>query len=227
MILSNLIYLIAKSFSLTFRYRFLGLENISKAQSLSAHGNYLLGIWHQNLLHGILAQTANPHVVIVSKSKDADPVAYTCRKIGTIVVRGSSRNAAGVDKGGKEAKVEMIEKLLEGHPGAITVDGPKGPAQKVKPGIVDMALKSKTTLVPYLPIPKSYWSFNSWDKFRLPKPFSKIVVLYGKPIVVDDVEKFSHYQTQLEESLNSLEAKAVEAFSNWSTLSKKNWNQNK
>ena len=227
MVLSNIIYIIAKAFSLTFRYKFVGLENIRKAQSLSSHGNYLLGIWHQNLLHGILAQTGNPHVVIVSKSKDADPVAYTCRKIGTIVVRGSSRNAAGVDKGGKEAKQEMIEKLALGHPGAVTVDGPKGPAKKVKPGIVDMALKTGTTLIPYLPIPKSYWSFKSWDKFRLPKPFSKVVVLYGPPIAVTDVSNFDKYQAELEKSLNDLEADAVAAFSNWSELSRKNWNQNK
>ncbi len=227
MVLSNIIYLIAKLFSLTFRYKFIGLENIKKAQALSENGNYLLGIWHQNLLHGILAQEGNPHVVIVSKSKDADPVAYTCRKIGTIVVRGSSRNAAGVDKGGKEAKIEMIEKLQEGFPGAVTVDGPKGPAKKVKPGIVDMALKSGTTIIPYLPIPKSYWSFNSWDKFRLPKPFSKVVVLYGEPIEVKDVSEFSTYQTQLEQALNDLEDKAVESFRVWNQLSKKNWHQNK
>ncbi|ATH07388.1 hypothetical protein BIY24_05375 [Halobacteriovorax marinus] len=227
MFLSYIIYFIAKAFSASYRYKYLGLENIANAQSQSKHKNYLLGIWHQNLLHGILAQVGNPHIVIVSKSKDADPVAFTCRKIGTIVVRGSSRNAQGVDKNGKEAKLEMIEKLKEGYPGAVTVDGPKGPAKKVKPGIVDMALKSETVIIPYLPIPESYWSFNSWDKFRLPKPFSRIVVLYGKPIVASSSENFESYQVELESSLNDLEEKAKEALVNWKNLSSKNWHQNK
>lgn len=223
--IAKLIYLIASIFSATYRYRFLGIDNIKTAQDLSEHGNYLLGVFHQNLLHGILAQRGNPHVVIISKSKDADPVAYTCEKIGTIVVRGSSRNAAGVNKGGQLAKNQMIGKLNEGWPGAVTVDGPKGPASKVKAGIIDMSLKSKTTLVPYLAYPQCAWVFNSWDKFKLPKPFSKIVVTYGEPIETSSGEDFAVYQQRLEDSLIKLEETAIEGLSHWRSLSKKNWNQ--
>jgi lysophospholipid acyltransferase (LPLAT)-like uncharacterized protein len=227
LILSNLIYFLVKFFHSTYRYRFLGLENIKEAQSLSKMGNYIFGIWHQNLLHGIFVQTGNPHVVIVSKSKDADPVAHTCRRIGTIVVRGSSRNKAGVDKGGKEAKAEMIEKLKEGHPGAITIDGPKGPAKEVKPGIIDMAIKSESVIVPYLPIAEKYWSFNSWDKFRFPKPFSRILVHYGEPIKVDPQKGFEFYQEELKAALETMEEEIHTKFSDWKSFSKKNWNQNK
>ena len=227
MLIANIIYLIAKVINSTYRYRFLGLENITEAKKLSKHDNYVLGIWHQNLLHGILCQKGNPHVVIVSKSKDADPVAHTCRKIGTIVVRGSSRNKAGVDKGGKEAKTEMIEKLKEGFPGAITIDGPKGPAKEVKAGIVDMAIKSGTSIVPYLPIPEKYWSFNSWDKFRLPKLFSRIIVYYGKPIEMSEDKSFENYQEELKKSLDSLELEVSTKFRDWKNLSKKNSHQNK
>ncbi|OUR96881.1 hypothetical protein A9Q84_11125 [Halobacteriovorax marinus] len=226
--ISKLIYLLASLFSASYRYRFLGIDNIKKAQELSEHANYLLAVFHQNLLHGILAQRGNPHVVIISKSKDADPVVYTCEKIGTIVVRGSSRNASGVNKGGQLAKNQMIGKLNEGWPGAVTVDGPKGPASKVKAGIIDMSLKSNTTLIPYLAYPQRSWVFSkSWDKFKLPKPFSKIVVAYGDPIDTSSGEEFSVYQQRLEDALLKLEETALEALGNWKALSKKNWHQNK
>ncbi|WP_127717129.1 lysophospholipid acyltransferase family protein [Halobacteriovorax sp. HLS] len=225
MFIANIIYFIARLLNSTYRYRFMGLENITQAQKLSKHGNYLLGIWHQNLLHGILAQRGNPHIVIVSRSKDADPVAYTCKKIGTIVVRGSSRNKAGVDKGGKAAKEEMIEKLCQAHPGAVTIDGPKGPAKEVKPGIVDMAIKSETTIIPYLPIAEKFWSFNSWDKFRLPKLFTRIIVCYGSPIAITTDRSFESYQMELKQSLDEIESKVRDNFKNWTSLEKRNWNQ--
>ena len=150
-ILSILIYGVVRLCNLTYRFRYVGLENLEKAKSLSGSGGYLLGIWHQNLFSGILAQTGQRFVVIVSRSKDAEPVAYTCRKFGHTVVRGSSRKG-NVDKGGKAAAQEMIEVLKSGLPGSVTVDGPKGPAKKVKGGIIDMARKSNTSLVAYATI---------------------------------------------------------------------------
>ena len=221
-VLSFLIYGLVRFFYLTYRFRFVGMENLKKAKELSPSKGYLLGIWHQNLFQGILAQTGLKYVVIVSRSKDAEPVAFTCRNFGHIVKRGSSRNKAGVDKGGKAAMEEMVDVLKEGIPGAVTVDGPKGPAREVKPGIIAMAKKSGTVLVPYLPIAQSYWSFNSWDKFRLPKPFSKIIVYYGEPIQIGE-EDFSIYQEALKKPLDENEAIVLELFSNWKQLSKKNF----
>ncbi len=198
-IISRLIYLLARTLSATYRYRYFGVENLGKS-------GHILGIWHQNLLHGILAQNGEHYTVIISRSKDADPVAFTCEQLGHIVHRGSSRSATNVDKGGKEAKDQMIETLRRGIPGAVTVDGPKGPAQVVKPGIVDMALKANVPIIPYLPIPQKYWTINSWDKFRIPKPFSKIAVYYGEPIHVDKDSDFSVFQERLTRVLKEKES---------------------
>lgn len=96
---------------------------------------------------------------------------------------------------------EMTGYLIDGLPGAVTVDGPKGPAKKVKPGIIVMAQKANIPIVPYAPLARSFWEFNSWDKFRLPKPFSLIDVYYGEPI---DVSKMTMEEAQaaLENGLN-------------------------
>jgi lysophospholipid acyltransferase (LPLAT)-like uncharacterized protein len=200
--LKYLIYLVARLFNFSYRYRFIGLENIEEAKKLGANQGYLLAVWHQNLLQGILAQTGRQHVVIVSKSKDAEAVAFTCRKLGHKVARGSSRNKAGVDKGGKAAMDEMQSFLASGIPGALTVDGPKGPARIVKPGICSLALKTNVPIVPYMPIARNAWVFNSWDKFRLPKPFTIIDVYYGSPIGIDQIDQFDTVRDQLKQALD-------------------------
>jgi lysophospholipid acyltransferase (LPLAT)-like uncharacterized protein len=149
-----------------------------------------LAIWHQNLLGGILAQTGKHYIVIVSRSADAEPVAYACSRFGHLVVRGSSRKGQ-VDKGGQAAKAEMIEELKRGVPGAVTVDGPKGPAFKVKQGIIQMAKESDSYIVPYTVKAQHYKQFQSWDRFQLPLPFSKILVHYGGPIDVSTLDEES------------------------------------
>lgn len=168
---------------------------------------YLLAIWHQNLFGGILAQTGRRHTVIVSRSRDGDPVAYLCSRLGHAVVRGSSRKR-GIDKGGKEAKDEMIDFLKAGLPGAVTVDGPSGPAHVVKPGIIEMARQSGAPIVPYFPMPARYWRFKSWDAFRLPKPFSRIDIHYGAPVHVPAdtrFEDFALHQAAIADSLQQME----------------------
>lgn len=170
-------------------------------------GGYLFAIWHQNLFAGILAQTGIAHCVMVSRSRDGDPVSYLCESLGHSVLRGSSRSGT-CDKGGKEAKERMIEQLGERRPGAITVDGPRGPAFQVKPGIIEMARRTGVPIVPYLALPRSYWSFRSWDAFRLPKPFTRIDIRYGAPIPVPadtPFEQFPQYQHALAEALHRLE----------------------
>ena len=161
-----------------------------------------MAIWHQSLFAGILAQTGKKHVVIVSRSKDARPVVYLCEKLGHHVAQGSSRGTDGRDKGGKLALQDMTAQLKLGLPGAVTVDGPKGPAKEVKKGIVIMAKEANIPIVAYKVSPRRYWQFNSWDKFRLPKPFTTIDIHYGKPISVENIS-VEEGQQLVEDSLKT------------------------
>ncbi len=140
--------------------------------------------------------------MIVSKSKDAEPVAYTCQRLGHKTALGSSRKG-NVDKGGAAAKAEMIELLKMGYPGAVTVDGPRGPALKVKRGIIEMAKESGAMIVPYTIKAQRKITFNSWDNFQLPLPFTRIKVFYGRPV---DVSALSVEQGQVAVEQAMLEA---------------------
>lgn len=207
-LLSRALFGIIRLLALTYRFR---CPQGSRQTAADAQGGYLLAIWHQNLFAGILAQSGRPHCVMVSRSRDGEWVSDICGKLGHQVMRGSSRRGE-TDKGGKQAKDEMIEALRNGVPGAITVDGPKGPAHEVKPGIVDMARVSGLSIIPYLPLPHRYWSFPSWDAFRLPKPFTRIDIHYGAPIAVPyqtDAAAFATCQQQVAAALGALERAAL------------------
>lgn len=200
-----LVYAFVRALASTYRFRFQGAP---KNPGPAGCAGYILAIWHQNLFAGILAQTGRRHVVIVSRSRDGEPVSELCTRLGHHVARGSSKKG-NVDKGGKEAKDEMIEMLRTGVPGALTVDGPRGPAHVVKPGIIEMARATGLPIVPYLPLPTRYWSLKSWDAFRLPKPFSRIDVHYGTPLSVPHdttFEAFAHYQQLVATALDDLES---------------------
>ena len=179
-ILARLIYLLMVSLQSTYRFRYIGFKNVDWENK-----NLIFAFWHQNLIHSILAQKGNYRKIsgMASRSRDAHAIALATAMLGINVVRGSSAKK-GVDKGGKDARDKMLDYMTKGFIGTLSIDGPKGPAKEVKPGVIDMAKKSGCAIVPYSVIPKSYWQFKSWDLFKLPKPFSKIIVHYGTPFNV-------------------------------------------
>jgi lysophospholipid acyltransferase (LPLAT)-like uncharacterized protein len=121
--------------------------------------------------------------VMISRSRDGDLVAPMASRSGWKVARGSSRH------GGKEAMESMLDHLKAG-PGiaANVVDGPTGPIGLVKPGTIRMAQRSGAGIVPCYAIAESAWFFNSWDRFLLPKPFSRVRVRFGDIIHVEPSE---------------------------------------
>lgn len=194
MIKPFLAFLFVRLLSLTYRFKYLNREVVEEVIKESPTNNYLYSLWHQNLIAAIMSEMKTPHAVIVSSSKDGELVAKTCEWLGHKTARGSST------RGGGSALKKMIRLLKAGTPGAITVDGPRGPAKEPKPGIFELALLSQTPIIPLTVIPNKYWSFKkSWDQFRLPKPFATFYVHYGMPIIVDKSSKSDNFsQTMID-----------------------------
>jgi lysophospholipid acyltransferase (LPLAT)-like uncharacterized protein len=66
----------------------------------------------------------------------------------------------------------------------VVPDGPKGPPESAKPGIVTLAALSGVPIVPLAVAAAAEWRVSSWDGFRIPRPFSRCVVRFGEPIEV-------------------------------------------
>jgi lysophospholipid acyltransferase (LPLAT)-like uncharacterized protein len=162
-------------------------------------GVVLLCTWHQQFFSAILPfknyKTFNPSIMI-SQSRDGEIVAKIALRSGWNPVRGSS------SKGGMEALKKMITHLKEKKLAAHIVDGPNGPLGIIKPGVIRLAHSTDAVIVPFSVSAEKAWYFNSWDKFLLPKPFSKVFLRFGKMIKLDrvkDKEIFERQRMRLEE----------------------------
>ena len=100
--------------------------------------------------------------ILISKSNDGEIIARLCDHLGFSLIRGSTK------RGGDTALREMITTIENGENIAFTVDGPKGPCQKVKKGLIKLAKLSKAPIVPIIPYTGKKITFNSWDKCQVP-----------------------------------------------------------
>lgn len=137
----------------------------------------LLAVWHGRLLGVLLHQAGSGMVTMASLSPDGALAAGAVRALGCKAVRGSAT------RGGSKAIRDLKRALEEGAPLAgLTVDGPKGPWRKVKPGVVAMARWLGIPIVPASFSGNKVRLLKSWDRMLVPKPASRVLVGYGSPL---------------------------------------------
>lgn len=181
-----ILWYIIKFLVFTYKVKFVGEENRDHATEMSPNKSFLFSCWHEHVYQELCAHAwTRPYLILASRSKDGDYAAFVGNRLGYVTIRGSSRKK-DKDKGGKEAIETYVKGLKEGINCGITVDGPKGPRRVCKPGIVIMAMRSKSLILPTIAVSSSYWEFNSWDKFKVPKPWATITIIYGTPIEVPE-----------------------------------------
>ncbi|MEA1967402.1 MAG: lysophospholipid acyltransferase family protein [Thermodesulfobacteriota bacterium] len=181
-------------FFVRFYSRFLRIKVENEEQWLKYvenGGSVLLAVFHQqffSLIRYFKNYERFEPVIMISRSSDGDIIAPVARHTGWKVARGSS------SRGGKEAMYEMIAALSRNSVGANLVDGPKGPIGKVKPGTIRIAQKSGSVIVPCFVIAESAWYVNSWDRFMIPKPFSKVEIIFGDMIKADLIKTDNDFE---------------------------------
>lgn len=161
----------------------------------------LYALWHQQLLMLTLRHQNQNIAVMISRSGDGGVASRIVEQLGFRVVRGSS------SRGGAEGLREMLGATSEGHPLALTVDGPRGPGRKCKPGAVLIAARGNVPIVPTVAVPVRARALNSWDRFLVPAPGSRIFLSYGEPIRVrtdGSPEDVARWQGQVETELERL-----------------------
>ncbi|MCF8053573.1 MAG: lysophospholipid acyltransferase family protein [Desulfobacterales bacterium] len=173
----RLLYGLVRGYSATFRFSF---ENeLPLLAHLKAGSRVLICVWHQQFFALIapFKRYAGLHpALMISKSADGELIAGVARHIGWHTVRGSS------SEGGRTALKEMIRHLKKHRLAGHVVDGPKGPMGQVKPGAIQLALMTGAAIVPVYVSADRAWFFNSWDRFFIPKPFSRVIIRFDSPI---------------------------------------------
>lgn len=203
LVLQHIAWFLVKTLMSTYRIEREGEEHLATASKHHPKGALVIGCWHEQMVAFLAAHAWTfPYLAMASRSRDGDYAAFLAKKMGFTPVRGSSRKR-GKDKGGRSAMETYVNELNNGGRGGITVDGPKGPRQVCKPGIVLIAKDTGTMIVPGGAFAEKYWEFNSWDKFKLPVPFTRIKLRYAEPFAVGA----ELTQTQILEACQRVEEK--------------------
>jgi lysophospholipid acyltransferase (LPLAT)-like uncharacterized protein len=166
----------------------------------------LFMFWHGRLfLMPIVCPDTSRTDVIISHHVDGELISRTMEYFGLSIIRGST------DKGSTQVLRQVIRTLRKGRSIAITPDGPRGPRMCVNSNIAAIA---KITGAPVIPVTFSAEKARilpSWDRFLLPKPFGKGIILCGEPIFVSpdaSEEELEKTKLLLEETLNTMNQEA-------------------
>jgi lysophospholipid acyltransferase (LPLAT)-like uncharacterized protein len=168
-------------------------------------------IWHQSLFLFAYRYRHMGVATMASRSRDGEIISSALKRLGFYIFRGSS------SRGGGKGLSEMIQFLKTGGIfAAITVDGPRGPAKKVKPGIIRLAQATGYPIFPLHGWARRKVLIKSWDRTMIPLPFNHLIFICGDPITVPetvDKDGLKSFTDDLESMLQTLSAKAVKALS--------------
>jgi lysophospholipid acyltransferase (LPLAT)-like uncharacterized protein len=175
---------------------------------LADYGRLIVAVWHQRFLPALAYVTKFRNfepIVMISQSRDGELAARLAERLGLVPVRGSST------RGGAAALVAIL-KALKKNPAVIhIVDGPQGPKGVVKPGLISMAQMSGAVILPVFVSADRAWIMRSWDRFLVPKPFSKVTIEWGPPLAVPqdlDPARNEEFRAEIERRLSEGYAQA-------------------
>ena len=160
--------------------------------------------WHGRLLPLVYTHRGLRIQVLVSWNKDGELITRVIERLGFRTVRGSS------SRGARAALKAMVRQGREGCAMAITPDGPRGPRHEVQDGVVVVAALTGIPVIPTAASADRAWILRSWDRFFIPKPFSRGSVVMDEPIQVprDAVDDVDTWRLRIRDSLRAATAEA-------------------
>jgi lysophospholipid acyltransferase (LPLAT)-like uncharacterized protein len=192
-------YLLIRLLCLTVRWETRGAKHLNNIYE-SDH-RAIFTFWHSCIFTATYFWRKRGIIVMSSQSKDGEFTSRFIKRFGYGTARGSSTRGAG------RALAEMSECLANGIDVAFTIDGPKGPAYVAKPGAVTLARHSGQAIFPFHVAVKRYIELPSWDRMKIPLPFTRAITLMGEAIYVPknaSNEEIELSQALVQERLNEL-----------------------
>jgi lysophospholipid acyltransferase (LPLAT)-like uncharacterized protein len=165
---------------------------------LLGEARHIYALWHEYLFIPTYAYSRPDTAVLVGQHADGEILAQVNQKLGNNTIRGSST------RGGTVALLKILRDSKMRHFG-LTPDGPRGPRRECQFGTVFMASRTGLPIVSVGFGCSNAWRLRSWDRFAIPKPFSRIRVVTSHPIVVPpklSAEELEPYRVLLEKDIN-------------------------
>jgi lysophospholipid acyltransferase (LPLAT)-like uncharacterized protein len=161
----------------TLCHRHRSLRQDVNPQKRGLAGRFIYAFWHENLLLLAYFYAQRRIQVLISQHADGELIARVCGHLGFSTIRGSTT------RGGADALRKLLRAGRICHL-AVVPDGPRGPRRHLQLGPVYLASRSGLPIVPTGVGFDRPWRAGSWDRFALPRPWSRAVVVTAEPIVI-------------------------------------------
>jgi len=191
--------LIIRAIALTFRTEIRNEHCYQRV--IDEHGHVIVALWHEAILMGLWRYRDRGTHSMTSYSYDGELAARIIRPFGARAVRGST------SEGGSGALRELEKALPHIESVALTPDGPRGPRRVAQVGTAILAARTQIPIIPHAAAATPAWRLRSWDRFTIPKPFARIVHVYGEPIPPppnESREAIESVRSQMDYALNKL-----------------------
>lgn len=180
--------LVIRLLGMTLRYRDRCEPGVTPGYAIP--GPTVFAFWHRCLLSCAHRFKNLDIAILISPSFDGELIARTVEMLGFKAIRGSS------SRGGAAGLRNMQAAYVEGHRCAFTADGPRGPKFVAKPGAAQLANSvgeqglsgaMGTWVGCFYALPERAWELKSWDRFMIPKPFSRVVLTWPAHVPAGEV----------------------------------------
>jgi lysophospholipid acyltransferase (LPLAT)-like uncharacterized protein len=205
----RLVWLLLMLVGRTWRFEVIAEEGVTPAFHGFVPGREIYCFWHQCVLACAFYYRATHATILISQSFDGELITRTLGCFGFRAVRGSS------SRGGREGLIALRHVLNEGTPAIFTADGPRGPIYQSKPGPIRLAQITGAPIGSFHLEPEHAWTIRSWDRFQIPKPFTRIAVSWAAWTTVPrelNPEALESARAALDITLNRARSRAIEHF---------------
>jgi hypothetical protein len=159
---------------LTWRFEAIGEEGATPLPYGRGAGAEIFCFWHQCVLPCAFYYRRTGATILISRSFDGELITRILNLFGFHAVRGSS------SRGAREGLLGLSRVIERGTPAIFTADGPRGPIYQTKMGPIKLAQMTGARIGAFHLEPERAWTMRSWDRFLIPKPFTRICVSWAR-----------------------------------------------
>jgi lysophospholipid acyltransferase (LPLAT)-like uncharacterized protein len=193
----------------TWRFEVIAEEGVTPVPCGVLSPPEIFCFWHQCVLPCTVYFRFSRAVILISQSFDGELITRILRLFGFDAVRGSS------SRGAREGLLGLAHAIDTHRTAIFTADGPRGPIYQTKMGPIKLAQITGAPIGAFHLEPEHAWIMRSWDRFLVPKPFTRICVSWARPTYVPVDLAAGHFELKREELNAAIERARMRALNHF------------
>jgi lysophospholipid acyltransferase (LPLAT)-like uncharacterized protein len=208
-VVPRVVWALLRLVGLTWRFEVIAEEGVTPLLFGRGAGAEIFCFWHQCVLPCAVYYRTTGATILISRSFDGELITRILNLFGFHAVRGSS------SRGAREGLLGLKQIIESGKPAIFTADGPRGPIYQTKMGPIKLAQITGARIGAFHLEPERAWTLGSWDRFLIPKPFTRICVSWAEwTHVPTDIaqEEFEPKREELNAAIERARLRALDYF---------------